>query len=185
MWDENPDGTWTLEIQNDGRSIVELKHWRLVFYGTEEDVNSDLKPWTVAPTKEEDRPAVATSKPTESEDIDHQLVGSNIKDLMALQSFFFWWLLLTPILVPYLQPPAPEPLGAGPKEPVVHENCLDQKTSDWCNRCAPGFLQHFGRCVAECPKEGYFEGEANRAKACRKCYYSCKTCHGPNDYEVG
>lgn len=35
MWEESPIGVWTLEILNDGRSVVELKDWRLVLWGTE------------------------------------------------------------------------------------------------------------------------------------------------------
>ena len=35
MWEESPIGTWTLEIVNDGQSLVELRDWRLVFLGTE------------------------------------------------------------------------------------------------------------------------------------------------------
>ena len=35
MWEESPIGTWTLEVQNDGRSVVELKSWSLAFLGTE------------------------------------------------------------------------------------------------------------------------------------------------------
>ena len=35
MWEESPIGTWTLEVINDGRSLVELKQWSLVFLGTE------------------------------------------------------------------------------------------------------------------------------------------------------
>ena len=38
MWGESPTGTWTLEVQNDGRSIVELKHWSLVLHGTKENI---------------------------------------------------------------------------------------------------------------------------------------------------
>ena len=64
------------------------------------------------------------------------------------------------------------------------EYCAKQRSDDWCDKCEQGRAQHFGRCVAHCPEEGYFLGRANRADACRKCYYSCKTCSGPNDYEV-
>ena len=35
-WDENPVGTWTLEVQNDGRSVVELKKWSLSLHGITE-----------------------------------------------------------------------------------------------------------------------------------------------------
>lgn len=35
MWEESPVGVWTLEVFNDGRAIVELKDWKLVFWGTE------------------------------------------------------------------------------------------------------------------------------------------------------
>lgn len=35
MWEESPIGTWILEVVNDGRSVVELKNWRLVLWGTE------------------------------------------------------------------------------------------------------------------------------------------------------
>jgi hypothetical protein len=34
MWEESPIGTWTLEVLNDGRSIVELKEWSIAFLGT-------------------------------------------------------------------------------------------------------------------------------------------------------
>ena len=35
MWEESPIGLWTLEVLNDGRSIVELKEWSIAFLGTE------------------------------------------------------------------------------------------------------------------------------------------------------
>jgi subtilisin-like proprotein convertase family protein len=34
MWEESPIGTWTLEVLNDGRSIVELKEWSIAFLVT-------------------------------------------------------------------------------------------------------------------------------------------------------
>ena len=43
MWEESPIGTWTLEVINDGRSLVELKAWHLVFLGTNEHPQPSLK----------------------------------------------------------------------------------------------------------------------------------------------
>lgn len=42
MWEESPIGKWTLEVQNDGRSIVELKAWSLAFLGTTEAPQPNL-----------------------------------------------------------------------------------------------------------------------------------------------
>ena len=42
MWGEAPEGKWILEVQNEGRSIVQLKHWGLVLHGTPEQPNPTL-----------------------------------------------------------------------------------------------------------------------------------------------
>merc|ERR1719470_369626 len=53
----------------------------------------------------------------------------------------------------------------------------------WCGACQVGFRILAGRCVRECPPEGYYEGVSNNTAACLDCYYSCATCSGPNDHE--
>ena len=73
MWGESPVGKWTLEIQNDGRSIAELKHWDLVFLGTSEKPNPSLGPAEVhqtATTEDFNKPSESASvTPVENNDI--------------------------------------------------------------------------------------------------------------------
>ena len=64
------------------------------------------------------------------------------------------------------------------------ENCQDAANSEWCSVCESGFKSIDGRCVESCPSEGYYTGEENNRAACIQCYYTCKTCDGPNDYQV-
>ena len=51
MWEESPVGTWTLEVTNDGRSIVELKEWSIAFLGTETAPQPTLIDKVDAPVK--------------------------------------------------------------------------------------------------------------------------------------
>ena len=43
MWEESPIGDWTLEVINDGRTMVELKHWSISFFGTKDHPQPKLK----------------------------------------------------------------------------------------------------------------------------------------------
>ena len=64
------------------------------------------------------------------------------------------------------------------------DHCLDSVLSSQCSVCESGFIILNGRCVDSCPAEGYYTGQQNRQESCIQCYYSCKTCNGPNDYQV-
>merc|ERR1719397_727725 len=66
---------------------------------------------------------------------------------------------------------------------VSVDNCYDQSEEGLCRACKVGFRTLGGRCVKQCPSQGYYEGVANSSTACLSCYSSCQTCHGPNDYE--
>jgi len=75
--------------------------------------------------------------------------------------------------------PSPAPFKAANTLP----NCAEVGAEHWCNSCVPPFLLLSGRCVQTCPPEGYYEGQSNSSTACLACYYSCRTCTGPNDYQ--
>ena len=57
-------------------------------------------------------------------------------------------------------------------------------TSKLFLKCHPNFMLLNGKCMHECP-EGYYESQIgyDHHKTCIKCYYSCKTCTGSNDYQ--
>ncbi len=104
MWGESPVGKWTLEIQNDGRSIAELKHWGLVFLGTSEQPNPNLMPFeTHSATEEQEKPKA--KKPT---------VPTNNN------------------LLPNQADPLTLPGGANPGLPPPRlEFCAKQRSDDW------------------------------------------------------
>ena len=178
MWEESPIGTWTLEVWNDGRSIVELKEWSIAFLGTETapQPTSEDK---IIPTK------VTTAPPAPPPPQPPKDVSPPIGSLPAV-------------------PPVVDLNNAGPKMPEQNagdvsgissslsaadksnpmDNCLEQNGLDWCAACEKPYVQLNGRCVESCPAEGYFKGQSNRHDTCVPCYYSCKTCSGSNDYEV-
>ena len=70
---------------------------------------------------------------------------------------------------------------------TVDPNCAAPGLDpDWCDRCKHGFVRlDSGLCSDICPPEGYFLiPAANGGQSqCGRCYYACKTCSGPNDYE--
>ena len=67
---------------------------------------------------------------------------------------------------------------------VKLENCMDATNPNWCSVCENGYVLFNGRCVDICPSDGYYVGKDNHQDSCIQCYYSCKTCDGPNDYQV-
>eukprot|EP00096_Caligus_rogercresseyi_P009027 TRINITY_DN2992_c0_g1_i2.p1 TRINITY_DN2992_c0_g1~~TRINITY_DN2992_c0_g1_i2.p1 ORF type:complete len:831 (-),score=194.74 TRINITY_DN2992_c0_g1_i2:755-3247(-) len=68
---------------------------------------------------------------------------------------------------------------------VYLKNCQEinpQVALGWCSTCEEGFILHNGRCEKTCPSS-YFAGVSNLKTTCVPCYYSCKTCSGPSDFE--
>merc|ERR1712226_1577829 len=51
--------------------------------------------------------------------------------------------------------------------------------------CVKGFVLQNGRCIDSCPAVGFYKEDGGRGDGdkCVPCYYSCKTCNGPNDYQ--
>lgn len=177
MWEESPIGLWTLEVLNDGRSIVELKEWSIAFLGTETPPQPIIQEKIDVPVKV--TPAPPPPPPAAPKEVLPQPTppppGPPAIDLNNVQ------------------PSPPEQatgdvsggsLPQGPDKSNPMENCLEQSGVDWCNICDKPYVQLNGRCVESCPNEGYYKGQSNRHDVCVPCYYSCKTCSGSNDYEV-
>jgi len=153
-WGENPAGTWELEIQNDGRYEVTLRAWSMTFHGTKENPDQTQ----AVPT-----PVSVPTPPSPSPPP------------------------VQPSVAPVTQAPAvpnvPESVAYhGPPTQTV-EHCATLSQPGWCGACELGYRVLAGRCVKECPKEGFYQGVSNNTAACLDCYYSCQTCSGPNDYE--
>ena len=134
-WGENPAGTWELEIQNEGRYAATLTSWSITFHGTSEDPDKvalpGLSPTAAPPTPSPTpAPAPAPSQP---------------------------------------QPPPPEPVAPkfASSAPVYQapqatsatsiEHCTQLASPDFCQACEVGFKTLSGRCVRQCPGEGYYE----------------------------
>ena len=128
-WGENPAGTWELEIQNEGRYQATLTSWSITFHGTKEDPDKVAMP--------DSSPSPPPSTP--------------------------------PSPPPAVQPtPSPAPQAVkleGSARPVVSEasaaplveNCQEEAGSGWCRVCHVGFRTLAGRCVKQCPSEGFYE----------------------------
>ena len=179
MWEESPIGTWTLEVLNDGRSIVELKEWSIAFLGTatppqpnfDEKVEAPPVKVTTAPPPPPVPPKEVSPAPVAPPAVPPVVDLNNAQPKMPEQN-------AGDVSGGILSPP----LTQDKTNPM--ENCLEQSGVDWCDVCDKPYVQLNGRCVESCPNEGYYKGQANRHDVCVPCYYSCKTCSGSNDYEV-
>ena len=148
MWEESPIGDWTLEIINDGRTVVTLKKWYISFYGTKENPQPGLgNPHQIAPTPEMDLNQVPKIPESQSAPV------SNFEKSEEKLSYHL-------------------------------DHCLDSTSPEWCSVCEAEYLLLNGRCVESCPSEGYYNGQEHHQDTCIQCYYSCKGCNGPNDYQV-
>ena len=170
MWEESPIGTWTLEVINDGKSLVELKHWSLVFLGTETHPQPALQNSPRSNTLQ--MPLKPASKQNTN-----SLPETNINQVK-------------PDSAPKKDPsqPAVDVTNmnvAKAASKITLENCIEQPVDSLeCKKCHQNFMLLNGKCVHKCPG-GYYTGEVgyDHHKTCLKCYYSCKTCTGPNDYQ--
>jgi len=131
-WGENPAGTWELEVQNDGRYEVTLRAWSMTFHGTAENPDQTSPPVVAYVPSPSPSPA--------------------------------------PTAKPYVPPALPSKAPAIPKAPesvAYHaptpsstsavEHCLSLARPGWCGACELGFRTLAGRCVRECPPEGFYE----------------------------
>eukprot|EP00093_Oithona_nana_P005555 05555.XXX_231746_225773_1 [CDS] Oithona nana genome sequencing. len=156
MWEESPIGDWTLEVINDGRSIVELKKWSLAFFGTKDHPQPNIRE---VPRQQPNEPSEKDLDLNQVPDVPIQKTA----DVTNMHS---------------------KPLKQSESvEEVFLEHCLDARDPKWCSICESGFLMLNGRCLESCPAEGYYQGTENHQDSCLQCYYSCKTCNGPNDYQ--
>ena len=85
MWEESPIGTWTLEVINDGRSLVELKAWHLVFLGTNEHPQPSLQKGKTQTVFQQPSASISNPKPMPTSNInkndtkvDHKSYSKNI-----------------------------------------------------------------------------------------------------------
>ena len=185
MWEESPMGTWTLEVVNDGASVVRLVEWSLSLIGTETHPQPDLQP----------PPPSAPVKVTEATTSKAEPTTSKTASTAAAAA--------TPVSTS--KAAGSSPAAAAPNQPTADvgrlhqaaaaaaalmlplDHCLkaSEEEGGACEKCEVDYVLHDnGRCVEACPADGYFQGVANYQNTCIKCYYSCKSCSGPNDYDV-
>jgi len=167
-WGENPAGTWQLEIQNEGRYEATLTAWSITFHGTSEDPDKVALPQSQPqPTPAPSSPPVAAPvKPTPQPAAPQKFAQSQPYEA-----------------APSRQPQQPQPQPQAASAQLTIEHCASQSTPDYCQACQVGYKTLAGRCVKQCPQEGFYEGTANSSSACLNCYYTCHTCSGPNNYE--
>ena len=177
MWEESPIGTWTLEVINDGRSLVELKNWSLVFLGTETHPQPSLQNANAQPISQQPGSVHSDETPQPRSNTNVNQIDPNS-------------------VMPHKTPSQPAAdvtvsNGANPSstqqlidEPkITIQNCIkDASNPQKCFRCHQNFVLLNGKCVHDCPEQ-YYKGRNNHQSTCLKCYYSCKTCNGPNDYQ--
>ncbi|XP_050314687.1 furin-like protease 1 isoform X2 [Anthonomus grandis grandis] len=161
-WGEYPNGTWQLEIHNDGRLMAEIKQWDLTLYGTATAPGFDLK-YQVG-SKD------ATSK-MYSQDVDNSIKNSNT------------W--------KYGAENRKDTLEVEEKLKGTASSSCKTPNANFCLECSSDYLLHNGTCVKECPAGFYDNREIANSKdtnyrrsgKCLQCHYTCKSCLGPLDYQ--
>jgi hypothetical protein len=182
MWEESPIGDWTLEVVNDGRTSVELKNWSVAFYGTKNHPQKDLKSGLPESIESSQKGLPASVEPIElnqvpkvpeqqTADVTKLHQGKQLKGLDSEE-----------IIIPGLSDPSASGIPAALNLP----HCSDSEIHPdlGCSKCESGFLLQGGHCVESCPAEGFYVGQENHQDSCIQCYYTCKSCDGPNDYQV-
>jgi len=181
MWEESPIGDWTIEVVNDGRTSVELKNWSVAFYGTKNHPQKDLKSGLPESIDSSQKALPASAEPIElnqvpkvpeqqTADVTKLHQGKQLKGLDSEE-----------IIVPGLSDPSASGIPAALNLP----HCSDSEIHPdlGCSTCESGFLLLGGHCVESCPAEGFYVGQENHQDSCIQCYYTCKSCDGPNDYQ--
>jgi len=195
-WGENPLGTWTLEIQNDGRYRADLHSWSLTLYGT--STNPEPAPLVVPqiqPAPPSPKPVsvmAADSQPPQPTAYQAPISASNPQPQPVVYAKPSPSPRPAPTPAPYKpEPAAPlypsmEPYKSSPpeqSEKTSIPNCMVQITSAYCKTCMAGYLALNGKCVISCPTEGYYQARSNMSDHCFQCYYTCQTCTGSNDHQ--
>ena len=136
-WGENPAGTWQLEIQNEGRYEATLTAWSITFHGTSED------PDKVALPQSQPQPTPPPSSPP---------VAAPVKPTPQPANQFAQ---SQPYQAAPSQPKQPQPQPASVQLTIEH--CVYQSNPDYCQACQVGYKTLAGRCVKQCPQEGFYE----------------------------
>ncbi|XP_075238401.1 furin-like protease 1 isoform X2 [Lycorma delicatula] len=155
-WGESPFGTWQLEIHNEGRFLGKLIDWNLIFYGTEIAPMSFEKGNTSKsiPEKSSDK-VLKKEQRISSTTVSPTRQGStNWRDDVAQHS------------------------GLELSQTSGANSVLCRRSTNSCIECSNGLHLFNGECLAVCP-----DGTYSSSGHCLQCYYMCKTCSGPNDYE--
>ena len=133
-WGENPAGTWELEIQNDGRYEVTLRAWSMTFHGTTDSPDQASAPAPI--------PVIVPSpSPSPAPTAKAYVPPSQ------------------PSIAPVV-PKAPESVAYHapvPSSSPTVEHCASLARPGWCGDCEVGYRTLAGRCVKECPSEGFYE----------------------------
>ena len=177
MWEESPIGTWTLEVINDGRSLVELKQWSLVFLGTDTHPQPSLQNVNNQPIVQKPSPSIQNPQSLSNPNINQVDPNSVVQPQVPSQP------IADVTKTDSTKEEIKQDKYISPKVPI--ENCKQQSIDNLeCKKCLPTFMLLNGKCLHDCPK-GYYKSETgyDHHKTCIKCYYSCKTCTGPNDYQ--
>ncbi|RZF46325.1 hypothetical protein LSTR_LSTR010180 [Laodelphax striatellus] len=166
-WGESPLGLWYLEIHNEGRFLGQLQDWNMMFYGTEsapmsaelEPRPSTIKMAAKIPPTTKNPTETPTSKPPPPDNPppgEVNEVSNSVRDKSISKDHGF--------------------------EAINTSSTADgmkcRRSTNICIDCGPSVFVSDGTCSVTCP-DGTYPG----ATHCVPCYYMCKTCSGPNDYE--
>ena len=193
MWEESPIGDWTLEVINDGRVSVELKNWSVSFYGTKNHPQPNLQTSSAEGLPGDSKATgelntVDTVEPIELNQVPKvpEQQTADVTKLHQGKQLKEEETIVIPVpsasgIPSGISSGIPAGIPAGIRLP----HCADSTGHpDWCSSCESGFLLLGGHCVESCPAEGFYVGQDNHQDSCIKCYYTCKSCSGPNDNQV-
>ncbi|XP_078690611.1 furin-like protease kpc-1 isoform X3 [Branchiostoma floridae x Branchiostoma belcheri] len=166
-WDENPEGTWTLEINNMDRHAGMLKEWTLVLRGTSESQGSPGNPHTPHPQLctqtdsngvciERSTHQVPTSTPSASTTIKQESTSTATSAAVKTER----------------------------KSTAVKTEAIPTPGKATLECKEPNYLLD-DMCVKTCPNRYYpsASSDQSQGRTCESCDKTCLTCSGAQPYQ--
>ncbi|CAH1254309.1 FURIN [Branchiostoma lanceolatum] len=164
-WDENPEGTWTLEINNMDRHAGMLKEWTLVLRGTSESQGHPSNPHTPHPqlcTQTDsngvciERSTHPTSTPSASTTIKQESTSTATSTAVKTER----------------------------KSTAVKTEAIPTPGKATLECKEPNYLLD-DMCVKTCPNRYYpsDSSDQSQGRTCESCDKTCLTCSGARPYE--
>ena len=162
VWEENPDGEWTLEVQKKGSyTTARLVQWTLVLHGTKERPQRDEQRCHV-----ECEGGCSGEEAYECNQCRHYRLNGDDGFARCVAA-------------------CPDGLYGDEESKeclLCHSSCASctgEMPTD-CSNCPSNFTLSNGACIEGCPPGSFLATTRKNPASCLSCHSSCSTCSGAN-----